>query len=487
MARVLGITAAALGFMLVSGCQSSNDYEQQRREKAMKHFNEINSRGANLASVYDLTGCINDALKNNLDLQVEKLQKAVEEESKTAAMLGMLPKMEMSYEWKSRSNQPGSTSIDLKTDAVSLATSRSSEKTEYNYRYELAYSLLDFGMAYFNSVQAQDRILLADTQKDRVAQNLRLEVAKAYFDVVASQDAISTTRKLLEQCKGIDAIFNDLRQAQNIPQLAILDERKRFIDLEKRMLSFEREHEDACIRLRSLMGYLPLEEITVDSTILNRADFQKLPAVDTLEMAALRKRPELSELDIQSHINIVESRKAILDMMPNVKVFTDWQHSSNKLLYNQSWWEIGARASYDLLKLPSKVMRYKSLSNKGEELDLRTKALTVAVIAQVRLAYIDMIEARELYDHNLKVYQVYLQKLEIARKSVDIGSATSRVELNRMELETAEKYIQKTRALSNCYLSYYRLVNTIGGALSDQEFEAIKKSFGGQQPQTASR
>ena len=174
-------------------------------------------------------------------------------------------------------------------------------------------------------------------------------------------------------------------------------------------------------------------------------------------------------------------------MMPNVKLFTDWQYSSNTLLYHQSWWEIGARASYDLLKLPSKVMQYQAIGAKTEELETRTKALTIAVMAQVRLAYIDLMEAKQMYEYNDKVYGVYKQNLDIARKSVDIGSAISRVELNRMELEAAEKYIGKTRALSNCYMAYYRLVNAVGEALSDKEYQEIRKSFDGQLKQTASR
>ena len=487
MARVLGITAAALGFMLISGCQSSNDYEQQRRDRALQHFNEISKRGANQASVYTLSACIGDAMKNNLDLKVEELQLAVEQENKTAAMLGMLPQLQMNYELKTRTNEPGATSIDLKTGETSLQYSRSSEKTEHTYDMELAYSTLDFGMAYFNSVQAQDRILLAKNQKERVAQDLRMDVAAAYFDVVASQDAINTTRSLLERSKGIDTIFQNLKEAKNIDQLRLLDERKRYIELERRMMEFERRHEDACVRLRALMGYLPLEELTVDTTLLSQMNFNQLPDVETLELAALRKRPELSGMDIQQHINILEARKAILNMIPTVKAFTDWQYSSNPLLYNQSWWEIGMRASYDLLKLPSKVMEYRAIGAKSDELELRTKALTIAVMAQVRLAHSDWMEAQQMFQYDDKVYNVYRQSLEMARKTFDAGSALSRVEMNRMELEAAEKYIARTQSLSNCYLAYYRLINTVGAALTAKEYQEIKKSFGVTSPQTASR
>ena len=173
-------------------------------------------------------------------------------------------------------------------------------------------------------------------------------------------------------------------------------------------------------------------------------------------------RPELGKLDIQRHINIVETRKSILQMFPNVKLFTDWQYSSNPFLYHQSWWEVGLRTSYDFLKLPSKVMHTQALEAQNAELEMRTKALSIAVMAEVRLAHVNMMEMRRIYDHRAKTYEVYRTQLELAKKTYTAGSALSRVELDRMELETVDRQIRCVQAMGNLYMGYYRLLNTIG-------------------------
>lgn len=476
MGRLTALSTLVLGLTL-AGCQSSDDYRQVRIEKAQRHFDTISKRSLDGVKSLTLPMCISDALKNNLDLKVEELQEAVYNESKTAAMLGMLPQLNAEWNIQTRNNLPGATSIDLKTNQTSLQYSRSSEKTEHNYKFELALSVLDFGMAYFNSVQAQDQIILSQTQKRRVAQNMIYDVAKAYFEVASTQDAIVATNQLIARCHGIDKIFDALRDSRSLSNLRILDERKRFINLEKRLMYYQRHYANSCVRLRTLMGYLPMEDIKVDTSFLQRTDLSKIPPVEKLEEVALRARPELSQMDIQAHINVVEARKAILMMLPNVKLFTDWQYSSNPFLYHQGWWEIGMRASYDLLKLPSKVMRYQAIQAKGSELEMRTKALSIAVMAQVRMAHANFMDAEKVFAYRDKAYQVYREQLEMARKTFKSGSAVSRFDIDRMELETADRYIRRVQALGDCYMSYYRLVNTVGlGSLSNQEIEKAMKA-----------
>lgn len=463
MIRLQGVIAAVICSLVFCGCQSTEDAGKRRAEKARKHFELLSKRKLNQDKLYTLPECINDALKHNLDLQVEKLQAAVVKERKTATMLRMLPQLTYEYNITSRNNQPGSQSIDIKTDTQSLQTSRSSKKVTDTNKIELAMSVMDFGIAYMNSIQAQDAVLLAENQEKRVAQNLSYEVAKTYFEVATIQSAISETTELIDKCQGIETIFENLKKSKNLSQNRILTERRRFINLRKSLMYYRRNYETSCVRLRSLMGYLPLEKIQVSTDFLYNYNIQDIPDVTKLEELALRQRPELSRLDIQSHINTIEIRKSIIQMLPNVKLFMDWQHSSNPFLYHQTWWEIGCKATYDLLKLPTKIIKTTSHYKQSEVLEMRTKALSLAVMAQVRIAHANLQEARKMYDFRTKTCDIYERSLELAKNSYRAGGGNlSKFDIDRSELETAEKKIQKIRALGNCYLAYYRLLNAVG-------------------------
>ncbi len=481
MLRKISYLAAAGFLVILSGCKTEEDFRKERIEKAKRDFDKIKKRTVTPGTKFTIDQCIEIALKQNLDLEVYKLKQSVAEERRTAEMLGMLPDLYITNDATSRSGEPGSSSESIKTGTQSLEPSKSSEKTENHFKVELALSTVDFGLAFFNSMQAEDRVLLQKQQERRAAQNLTLDVVRAYYRVAAAQDAIVTTETLIDKCHNIEAVFKDLASKGVVSPMRLLDERKRFIRLEKRLMAYRRSYNNACIELRALMGYLPINDIKVDTTGLKELQVYKVPPIEVLEKVSLVERPELYQLDIQADITLFEARKAIVMMLPNVRIFADFTNSSNKFLYTQSWWEIGIRAAYNLLKLPQQIAKYKSLHKEIDEISLRTMALSLGVLSQVRIAHANVMEVKERYDLDNRVYEAYANHLKIARKSYNAGRALSKLELDRMELETAETQIDRMLALSNYYLAYYRLKNSVGvsslgKAKIDQIMNKIKQT-----------
>lgn len=467
--RVQYVLLASTIAVMLFGCHSEDYYREERAKKAKKHFEEIGKKVIPKGKIFTMPECIKLALEQNLDLKVFELRESVNRERKTAAMLGMLPELNMSVDTTARNNEPGSSSENIKTGALTYAPSKSSEKTETNFKLEMALSVLDFGLAYLNSSQAEDRLLISKQQTRRAAQNLKLDVVKTYLNVAAAQDAIETTEKLIEKCKNIQNTISELSKTRAISPLRLLDERKRFIRLEKRLMAYRRSYQNACIELRALMGYLPINDIKVDTSCIKKISVVKLPEITQLERIALVERPELYQLDIQTSITITESRKTILMMFPQVRAFVDFTNSSNKFLYTQSWWEVGIRAAYNLLKLPEQVAKYYALESEADEIGMRTLALSIGIMSQVRIAHANMAEVQERYDLDEKIYQAYESHLKIAQQNYSGGGALPKLELDRIELETAETRIDRTLALSNYYLAYYRLLNTVGVSSLDPE------------------
>jgi hypothetical protein len=217
------------------------------------------------------------------------------------------------------------------------------------------------------------------------------------------------------------------------------------------------------------MCYLPINDIKVDSQALKNINVIKLPNINLLEKIALMERPELYQLDIQTSVTITEARKTIVMMFPNVKAFVDFTNDNNSFLYNQSWWEIGVRAAYNLLKLPQQVAKYRAINSEVDEIALRTLAMSIGVMSQVRIAHANVVEVKERFELDDKVWQAYQDHLKVAQQNFGSGGALSKLELDRMELETAETQIDRTIALGNYYMSYYRLLNTVGIQSLDQK------------------
>ena len=448
--------------ILLAGCQSADEYRNQRAELAIKHFEMFKLKTIPKGKVFTLPECITNALQHNLDLKVYDLEEMIARENKTAEMLGMLPDLNVSYDATARSNTPASSSRKLSGDGATYGASQGRDKNTGEFKIEMMLSVLDFGLAFINSAQAQDRIIVREQQTIRAAQNLSLQVVKTYFKVAAAQRAINITTDLLQRCRSRSELLKSIAKRHILSPFRLFDEHKRFVNLEKRLTAYIRSYENACVELRALMGYFPNREIKVDEGALVQLRKIKLPDIGLMEKIALMQRSELYQLDVNRHITVNEARKTILMMMPNVRIFVNFNQSSNAFLYYQSWWEIGARAAYNLLKLPQQISRYKSLEQQADANMLRTMALSIGIISQVRIAHANIIETEDRYDINKKVYDTYSKNLKYAKANIQTTGALSRLELDRIELETAETKIDCIISLSQYYIAYYQLLNMVG-------------------------
>lgn len=458
------VFAGVLLLFLAAGCKTEANYAEERAENAALHFQKAKYRELQTGNKLSLEKCIEEALKNNLTVRVSELEAEVQKEFETAEALGMLPQLNINNNFTARSNVPASRSKKLIASGKTYGASYSEDKVINYLNIDLMFSMLDFGLAYFNTRQQADRVLMHRQRTERAAQNLIFDVVRAYFKVAAAQRAINMTTALLDQCRSRYEQIYKMSQERKITPIRAFEESRRFIEMEKRLTSYQRGYENACIELRTLMGYYPNADIVVDETMLDRVpNWEKeLPSIELMEQIAVMQRPELYETDVQKHINILECRKTILLMFPNVRLYADWSNSNNSFLYNKSWWELGLRAAYNLLKVPQSIAKVRADYKQIETEEMRSYAQAIAVMAQVRIAYGNLRSAKEKYQLDRKVYTAYDENLQAALKNRAFGGSLSQLEVDRIRLETTQTSIDSLVSLGEYYIAYYRLLNMMG-------------------------
>lgn len=469
---VTGLCAA--GLVTFTGCKNFEEYRNERAEYAVRHFELSQYRDLEEGRVLTLPECIRTALANNLDLKVFDIEESVAREMRTAEMLGMLPELNASNNLTTRNNTPASSSKKVGESGLTYGYSSSQDKTVNYLNVDLALSVVDFGLAFFNTQQGEDRVLLRRQRTRRAAQNLKLDVVRTYFQVAAAQRAINTTTKLLEDCRSRYDLIAELARDRRITPFRAFDETRRFIEMEKRLTNYIRSYENSCVELRSLLGYYPGAPVKVDDAVLDIVPEFKLPEMVLMEQIALLQRPELYEIDMQKHINVLECRKTLVSMFPNVRIFVDFTNSNNSFLYHYSWWEVGIRAAYNLLKLPQHIARYQAYSSQVDAEEARTYAQAIGVMAQVRIAHANMLATRERLEIDSKVNKAYSDNLNWALANKSMTGGLSQLELDHMRLATAETQVERYLSLGNYYVSYYRILNALGiEDLAGQTIEAL--------------
>ena len=453
-------TAAAM--LVLAGCKSEEDYRKERVLKAQEQYDSARKMELPADKMLSLQDCIDLAMKHNLDVKVQNMEKEAAKSMMWAEILGMLPDLSVTDNFSSRDNQPGSRSKAVEGGGATYDYSTSQDKTINNLSVDLAFSLLDFGLAFFNSQQGHDRLLLKQRQIERMRQNLMLDVVRAYFKVASAQRAVDITQNLLAQCKTREETIKNLQKQNKITPFRAYEELNRLLHMEKRLSNYTRLHQNSCVELRALIGVYPSVNLIVDDTVLDKEPQIDLPEIDLLEQMAILKRPELFEIDIQRHINILECRKTILMMLPNVQFYMDLVNNNNSFLYYQTWWELAVRAAYNALKTPQHLARYMAYSDQADVEKMRSFAQAITVMSQVRIAKADIAASQQKYEINRREYRNYSEHLQKELAKKDVRGSVSELELDHLRMTVAETEIERLLALGSRHISYYRLLNAIG-------------------------
>jgi len=438
------LAVVAAGVVSLTGCKSFDEYQADRLASAVAHFERSQYSDIPEDKVLTLNECFALAMANNLQLKVAGLEERVSREMRTYEILGMLPELTVSDNLTRRDNTPASSSRQL--DGYGPGTysySQSQDRTVNYLNIDLALSVVDFGLAFFNTCQANDRMLLRQQHTRRAEQNLVLETVRLYFQVAAAQRAINITTRLLDECKNRYELIERMGAAGEITPFRAFDEAKRFIEMERRLTNYIRTYENSCVELRALLGLYPNAKIKVDDSLLDTIPEFTFPEMELMEQIALMKRPELFQIDMQKHINILECRKTIVSMFPNVRMFIDFTNSNNSFLYHNSWIELGIRAAYNLLTLPRQISRYMAYSAQVDAEEYRAYAQAVAVMAEVRIAHGNMIAAKNRYAKDSRIYNDYKDELDSILKTRAAAGSVGEIAVDYVRLETLEAQINR--------------------------------------------
>jgi cobalt-zinc-cadmium efflux system outer membrane protein len=164
---------------------------------------------------------------------------------------------------------------------------------------------------------AQSDVELAKDQLEAARLRVRVEVRKAFFDMLHAQDE----SRIHDQHVGIAQQAIEAARIKysvgKIPQVEVLKAQVALTRLAEHMIRFDRDGEVARAHLNTLMGRQPETPITV------RGDYAvatPLPALETLIATAMQKRPDLIEAAADEQKSRKEQDLAKKAMVPDFSV-----------------------------------------------------------------------------------------------------------------------------------------------------------------------
>jgi outer membrane protein TolC len=400
------------------------------------------------------------ALKYNLDYRLKLMESALAVGLFDVSRYDMLPKIVASAGYSSRSNDSGGTSVSIIDGRETLSPSTSQERQRWLANAEFSWNVLDFGVSYYRAHQAADEALIAEERRRRVAQNIVQDVRGAYWRALGAQRLAGDADELLVRIRAAREKSRLAEKMGLLPPPQALAYQRALLDATTLINIRRQEIEFAKRELAALMNLPP-------SLPFRLADEPEshLPRVprdaSELEELALRMRPELREEDYRKRISLAETKRAVLTILPGIRLDFAARYDSNKYLYYQSWTEGGIEIFSNLMRL----LAYPSIEKSNEARlkvdEARRLALSMAVITQVRVAVERYNLARADFENAAEAAEVDQRLLKYAQ-----AAATTRVdtelEVIRNEARALIARFHRYASYASAQVAYGRVYNSLG-------------------------
>lgn len=461
------LSAVALACVLAVGCASVQPVAltpQDMQDQQKKDSEAMRKDVEPITGPLTLDEAMARALKYNLDRRARMMEEALAMGQMDVSKFDMLPKImaQAGYANRDRTRFTYSSSSYPDEHPTSTTPSTTSERNRSTYDLGLTWSMLDVGLGYYGSKQQADRFLIAGEKRRKAMHLLMQDVRTAYWRAASAQllkadvlKTIATAEEALTDSRKVAAerVKNPLEplryQRQLLENLRLLE-------------NINQELSSAQIDLAALINAPLGKPIALATTDLkNITDQVSQVPVERLEEVALQNNPDLREHHYNARIASQETRRTLLRMFPNLSFNYGAKYDTDRYLLSNNWNEAGVQMSFNLMNLFTAGTQMK-LAEAGVALaDQRRVAAQAAVLTQVHLARLQVVNARSQYDRADAIYETDSQIAKVMRNR-QMVAAQSKLDLVSTETASILSMLRRYQALAQVQVAENRMLATLG-------------------------
>lgn len=455
-----GLLALALATFTIFGCSNPQDVTITREDNLASDLYGIYCRSEVPTHCLTLDEIICIALDQNLDLLVKQWEYAVQHETATRETLKMIPGLILNGENTYRTRNTASSSESLVPGVPPAPLSISSEQHVWRDDITGVWNLLDFGLSYYRSRQEINRALMKCLEYERLRQNLVADVVRNYWKAIAAKYAIDQSITVIDRSIEQRGLLQEEMDKRIITRIQGLRNQNQLLNIQIQLQAYQREYHSAIAELSQRMGLPPCSTICLIEVVDFPTEADICNICD-LEHIALRNRPELYSGDAEEMIWVNEVYTEILQMLPGIQLFYGDFHDSNRFLLHNYWFQMGARASWNLFAIPQHLSGSDIAVRRQGLTQANRMALSVAIVTQVRLAYLVYYDNRDQYLLAKELETVNRSMLTAATDEKKQGKLNE-ADILRYEAEALFSGINSRKAYADMQDALEKLNNALG-------------------------
>ncbi len=373
-----------------------------------------------------LAAAIDRALRLNLAQKARQVQAALASGQVDLAELEMLPTLTTRTSGSDRRNDRVTRSVDLATGLPAPGRFISQDREHVVQELSLSWNLIDFGLGYLNTRQAQARLAMTEQRNRKAAHQLAQDVRVAYWRAASAQMLLPKIERAIAQAERALSDSQLLAQSRLRNPQDVLRYQKQLLENLRLLEALASDFEQAQVDLAHLIQHPLGSALTLVLPERSRVDQALLDApIGELEREAIAQHPDLREQLAASDMAEIEAHKVWARLFPNVRLSVGDFRDSDRFQVNPRWQESSWQISWNLVHLFTLQTQERFAKAGIAAADQRRIATQMAVIAQVHVARVMLLASQRQLERAESIWQTDQRLADIARLRENAGSLSA--------------------------------------------------------------
>jgi outer membrane protein, multidrug efflux system len=326
-----------------------------------------------------LNEAIARAVAFNLQRRVKQIEREIEDAELRTKSFEMLPSLD----------------VDAARNATNERLSASDDRITGTASAGMTWNILDLGVSYARAKQQADEVLIAREKERKALQDIIREVRTAYWRAAGAERLMGKVQAIARNIKVAMRESRAMEKSGANDVVKSVAYRREIVESVRQALTVQRELREARGALAEHLNIRPGTPFKLATTTLASA-MPVLPmSLAEMEKHALENRPELRVEDYNERMSEWQAREALFDMLPGAKVTAGQNYSSDTFNLTPNWISTGFQLGMNIFDLFSGTSKMDEAEKRGELARQQRLAVTLAVMTQTHMAYIQFRNASQ--------------------------------------------------------------------------------------------
>lgn len=366
---------------LVAGCSVTPEpmTAEERSARSAADLKRINQMEYVPTQPITLNQAIARAVAFNLQRRVKEIEREIEDAELQTKSFEMLPSFD----------------LDAARNDTSEKLSSSDDPITRTASAGVTWNILDLGVSYARAQQQADEVLIAREKERKALQDIIREVRTAYWRAAGAQRLMGKVQAIARNIKVAMRESRAMEKSGANDVVKSVAYRREIVESVRQALTLQRELREARSELAEHLNIRPGTPFKIATTTLASA-IPVLPmSLPEMERHALDNRPELRVEDYNERMSDWQAREALFDMLPGVKLTAGQNYSSDTFNLTPNWISTGFQLGMNLFDLFSGTSKMDAAEKRSELARQQRLAMTLAVMTQTHMAYIQFRNASQ--------------------------------------------------------------------------------------------